>query len=123
MGIVKTVNKKTHYIHILGSRWKIVFWCPAHYAKHVAVDSKGELTDYDRRILHIDLNHLSGELLRHELTHAYAKERSIVELSIKTVDQSEEFFAELNGKHAEVLCKQAKQLCQFARKLKWKKSL
>jgi len=91
------------------------------YARKVALDSKGELTDYDRRVLHIDLNHLSKELLRHELTHAYAKERSIVELNIKTVAQAEEFFAELNGKHAEVLCKQANQLCKFARMLKWKK--
>lgn len=115
------LTKKTHYILILGQRWNVVFWHPDHYAKNIALDSQGELTNYSHRKLNIDLEYLSTELMRHELTHAYAKERSIVEVGINK-NQLEEFFAEIIGKHGELLCRQAKQLYQYARKLKWQKN-
>ena len=122
MGLRKTVNKKSLTIIVLGQKWKFIFWSPAHFLKFVSTDSKGELTDYDRRVVSIDLCHLSAELLRHELTHVYAKERSIVELKIKNLETIEDFFCEINGKHGDVLCKQARHLHQVARKLKWKRS-
>jgi hypothetical protein len=118
MGKGPYVNKKTHYFHIFGKKWKITFHHPKAYLK-ISTDSKG-LTHPDLRRVDIDLEHLSEELLRHELTHCYTKEMSLVELQLKK-DQQEEFYCEMNGKHAPILCKQAKALYQFARKLKWKK--
>jgi hypothetical protein len=120
MGNSHIVKKKSHAFQVFGKRWKVFFCTPQYYFDKVCTGSKG-LTYPNQRIMFIDLEHLSEELCRHELTHVYSKELSLVELQLKK-DQVEEFYCELVAKHAPQLIKQARTLYQIARKLKWKKS-
>lgn len=113
-------RKRSFRIKILDKPWRVTFHSPEHYVKNVAQDSKAEIDD-SLRTLDIDLTHLSHDVLTHELTHCYAKERSIVELNIVTVEQAEEFFCEINGKHIKTIDRQADTLLQWGRTLPWKK--
>ncbi len=104
----------------MDKKWAVTFWHPLSYEKYVAKDSWAEI-DYNKRVLDVRLdNEYIEETLRHELTHCYAKERSIVEANIKGVDQAEEFFAEINGKHGHTLVKQAAGLARFGGRIRWK---
>lgn len=115
MGIFR---KRTIKIIILGQKWRVTFWHPTAYLKRVSDDSKAQI-DYDERTLCVDLQYISPELLRHELTHAYAKERSIVETGIESLEQLEDFFCEIAGKHGEEIVKQARKLSKEGKKIRW----
>jgi hypothetical protein len=117
LGVKK--HPKSTRIVILDRKWKVTFHTPEEYLRKVADDSKAEI-DYDNRTLDVDLQYLSHELIAHELTHSYAKERSINETEI-TLKQMEEFFCEVVGKHVKTINRQADILLRMGRKLKWRK--
>lgn len=111
-------SKLTHIV-ILDRKWKVRFHTPTEYVKKVATDSKAEI-DYDKRTLDIDLSHSSHELIAHELGHCYAKERSLTETQL-TMDQVEDFFCEIIGKHIKTINKQADTLDKKGKAIKWRK--
>lgn len=111
--------KKLTHIIILERKWRVRFHTPEDYIKKIANDSKAEI-DYDDRTLDIDLTHSSHELIAHELGHCYAKERSLTETQL-TLDQVEDFFCEIIGKHIKTINKQADNLYKMGRAIKWKK--
>lgn len=113
-------RKKSIHISILDQKWVFTFWHPQAYAAQVSKNSVAELPDYYSRQVAVDLELLSAELIRHELGHCYAKERSIVEIGVKKPDDIEDFMCEIIGKHGPKICKQATQLYNFGRKIKWK---
>lgn len=108
--------KKTMRLVIMGAPWRVKFHSPGSYVKLVNDDSKAEVDDC-LRTLDIDLKYLSHELIAHELTHCYAKERSLTELQLNP-DQVEDFFCEIVGKHIKTIDKQADTLLAAGRKLK-----
>ena len=108
--------RKSTYITILDRKWRVKFHTSSEYVKKVADDSKAQI-DYDLRTLDIDLAHSSYELIAHELGHCYAKERSLTETQL-TLDQVEDFFCEIIGKHGKQINKQAEHLLKMGRALK-----
>lgn len=107
--------RKTMQLVILGAKWRVRFHKPGQYVKKVADDSKAEIDD-NLRTLDIDLSFLSHEVIAHELTHCYAKERSLTEIQL-TYSQLEDFFCEIVGKHIKTIDKQADTLLKMGRKL------
>ena len=79
------------------------------YLLAIGSDSMG-VTDKNTREITLSRAHLSTELIRHELFHAYCSSCCIDSTHQLTTDDFEEIAAEIVGYHAEDICKTAKKL-------------
>lgn len=106
--------KKPLTYTIVGHPWKIFLHRPKKYRELHGGDSVA-ITDTDKREIHFRTDELTLETIRHELVHAYVVLFNFVELDLDD-DQTEEFFAELFGKHGEVMAHQAVEIFEMLSK-------
>lgn len=93
---------------LVGHEWKMFMCTPKKYAEMHGGGSVA-ITDIDKREIYFRSDAFTLETVRHELVHAYVIMFNFVELDL-CEEQTEEFFAELFGKHGEVMVHQATEI-------------
>jgi hypothetical protein len=101
--------KRKTKVTIVGREWTVNVWASKTYLKRIAKDTWAEV-EPQRSHIDIDRKALCMDTILHELCHAYAHERSIVALQLKTRTQFEEFFCEILAKHGQEMLDNAAKI-------------